>query len=363
MTRGGGRRADAENGGQRVGPQVGTILSQARHALGQSLNDVARDLRIRRTFLEAIEEGQYDGLPGTAYTLGFIRTYAEYLGLEGDEIVRRFKAESGQTTPKSKLNFPSPMSESTAPKAAMALVGLVIAGVAYGIWYLSSSRYLDVAELVVPLPEHLRKMLPGEEQGVIAPVPPAVSPPSAAEPPSAPREVAVAIPPPSAPAPVSSVPSLPAAMPSEVTTAAAPPEMAVAPAAPAVPAAPVAVAAPVAAPSAAPEAVQVAAQVAAPVESPAAALPNRIVLRATADSWVDVREAGNRSAVYARLMKAGEMFPVPDRPGLTLMTGNAGGLEVLVDGQPIPPLGKPGTVRRGLSLDPDALKAAATTAN
>lgn len=349
MTRGGGRRADAGNGGQRVGPQVGTILSQSRHALGQSLNDVARDLRIRRTFLEAIEEGQYDGLPGTAYTLGFIRTYAEYLGLDGDEMVRRFKAESGQTTPKSKLNFPSPMSESTAPKAAMALVGLVIAGVAYGIWYLSSSRYLDVAELVVPLPEHLRKMLPGEEQGVIAPVPPAVSPPSAAEPPSAPREVAVAIPPPSAPAPVSSVPSSPAAMPSEVTTAAAPPETAVAPAAPSVPAAP--------------EAAQVAAQVAAPVESPAAVLANRIVLRATADSWVDVREAGNRSAVYARLMKAGEMFPVPDRPGLTLMTGNAGGLEVLVDGQPIPPLGKPGTVRRGLSLDPDALKAAATTAN
>lgn len=166
---GAGTKADTGVGGRITGPHVGAILSQTRQSLGQSITDVARDLRIRRAFLEAIEGARYADLPGPAYTLGFIRTYAEHLGLEGDEIVRRFKAESGQVAPKSKLNFPSPMTESTAPKAAVLLIGAVIALVAYGIWYLSSNRYLDVAELVLPLPEHLRKILPGDERGVDVP--------------------------------------------------------------------------------------------------------------------------------------------------------------------------------------------------
>lgn len=328
MAIGSGVKTDAGAGGRRTDPHVGTILSQTRLALGQSLNDVSRDLRIRRAFLEAIEDGRYDGLPGTAYTLGFIRTYAEHLGLEGDEIVRRFKNESGQVAPKSKLNFPSPMSESTAPKAAVLLIGAVIAILAYGIWYLSSNRYLDVAELVVPLPEHLRKMLPGDGHGVVAPVPPAAPSPASSQ------LQAAEMPSPSSPA-AALAPSEPPA-PAEVNTAAAPP--ATMPAAPASP---------------------------PPTVATATATDgsSRVVLTANADSWVEVREAGTRTPLLSRLMRAGETFAVPDRPGLTLMTGNAGGLDVTVDGQQVAPLGKTGAVRRAVSLDPDRLKAEPTAAN
>lgn len=338
MMMGGRPGATGGNGGQRIEPQVGGILGHARQALGQSLSDVARDLRIRRTFLEAIEAGRYDGLPGAAYTLGFIRTYAEYLGLDGDEIVRRFKAESGQAAAKSKLNFPSPMSESTAPKAAYLLVGLLIAGVAYGIWYLSSSQYLDVAEVAVPLPDHLRKLLPGEEGGIVASVPPAASQPNVNEPQAAQIAATIETPPQTPPVPSSSLSSPPTVVPAEVTTAAAP--------------------AAAVADSRTPPGEASPPTAAAPPAEPA----NRIVLRASADSWVEVREAGSRTALLSRLMKAGETFAVPDRPGLTLMTGNAGGLDVLVDGQTVPPLGKPGTVRRGVALDPDLLKSAPPTA-
>lgn len=335
---GAGTKADTGLGGRTTGPHVGAILSQTRQSLGQSIADVARDLRIRRTFLEAIEGARYADLPGPAYTLGFIRTYAEHLGLEGDEIVRRFKAESGQVAPKSKLNFPSPMTESTAPKAAVLLIGAVIALVAYGIWYLSSNRYLDVAELVLPLPEHLRKILPGDERSVDVPIAlptpqPGTAAPSTADAP--PAYGGSETPPVAAQTPSPS----PSPSPSEVNAAVTPPPPAVAPA------------------SSAPLPSATAG------EATAGDVPSRIVLKANSDTWVEVRSSSPRATLLSRLMRAGETFAVPDRPGLTLMTGNAGGLEVVVDGEGLPPLGRPGAVRRAVPLDAEQLKAAATAAN
>ena len=80
----------------------------------------------------------------------------------------------------------------------------------------------------------------------------------------------------------------------------------------------------------------------------------RIVIRATADSWVEIREGG-RSALLAQVLKSGESYPVPDRTGLSLRTGNAGGLEIAVDGKAAPPIGPKGAVRRNVILEPQAL--------
>ena len=56
-------------------------------------------------------------------------------------------------------------------------------------------------------------------------------------------------------------------------------------------------------------------------------------------------------------MGAGETYAVPARDGLTLATGNAGGISLLLDGSPLPRLGDTGEVKRGLPLDPSGLKA------
>jgi cytoskeleton protein RodZ len=80
------------------------------------------------------------------------------------------------------------------------------------------------------------------------------------------------------------------------------------------------------------------------------------VLHAAADSWVEIRDAG-RAVLLARVIKAGETYEVPDWPGLSMRTGNAGGLAITVDGNPTPSIGPIGAVRRNVVLEPEALSA------
>ena len=79
-----------------------------------------------------------------------------------------------------------------------------------------------------------------------------------------------------------------------------------------------------------------------------------MVITAQAESWVQVRDAAG-TIVFMRILKAGEAYAVPNRRGLFLTTGNAGSIEVKVDGKPIPSLGRVGSVRRDLPLEAESL--------
>ena len=87
----------------------------------------------------------------------------------------------------------------------------------------------------------------------------------------------------------------------------------------------------------------------------------RIVLRANSDSWIQVRDS-DRSVLFTGVLKPGESYRVPDRAGLSMRAGNAGGLDVMVDGKPVPSLGPIGAVRN-VALDPGLLTAKSTTHN
>src|SRR3546814_9879886 len=76
-----------------AGETVADTLVRARQQLGQDLRSIAQVLCIRYAYLDAIERGQYENLPGPTYAVGFMRSYAEYLGLDGTQIVDRFKNE------------------------------------------------------------------------------------------------------------------------------------------------------------------------------------------------------------------------------------------------------------------------------
>ncbi|MGQ9366590.1 DUF4115 domain-containing protein [Azospirillum sp. ST 5-10] len=82
---------------------------------------------------------------------------------------------------------------------------------------------------------------------------------------------------------------------------------------------------------------------------------SRIQLRATQDSWVQVRD-GKGELLFTRVLRPGDVYRVPDRPGVRLRTGNAGGLIVIVDGVAGTPLGASGQVLRDVALDAPALR-------
>ncbi len=73
--------------------RVGQRLKEVRLAKHLSLEDVAKHTKIRASFLSAIERGEYHKLPSSSYAQGFVRNYAEYLGLPVNEIMALFRRE------------------------------------------------------------------------------------------------------------------------------------------------------------------------------------------------------------------------------------------------------------------------------
>lgn len=368
---------------------VGQSLKTARELTGKGLGEVAQQLRIRQPFLEALEEGRHKDLPGGAYAIGFLRTYAEFLNLDGEEMVRRFRAEAaGDLNPRSELVFPSPVSEGRIPGGAVLFLGLLLAGVAYGAWYFLSSSGPDVAEMVPPLPDRLASALnrpatvtgdtakPAEdakaeeapaateakpEEGADKdqpdPATPTVGnaakdgevvPPTEEDDTKAQQSAPVAATP--ANAPTADVGKLEAGKVEQPKPAAAAP--------PAVPTPPPAATQP-------PPVVVVEPPPPAAEPAPAPAAEGKVIGQehtdsrvqlkaATDDCWVQVREMDGQ-LLLSRLLRKGDSYIVPNRPGLTLMVGNAGALEVLVDGKAAPSLGSSGQVRRDIKLDPEKL--------
>lgn len=70
---------------------VGTILREARNRRKVELSEVEAATRIRLRYLSAIENEEWDVLPGGVYTRGFIRTYASFLGLDGERLVEDYR--------------------------------------------------------------------------------------------------------------------------------------------------------------------------------------------------------------------------------------------------------------------------------
>ncbi len=80
--------------------EIGSSLREARERRGLTLADAEAETKIRSRYLGALENERFDVLPGDAYARGFLRTYAEFLGLDGDlyadEFAERFSAPEEQ---------------------------------------------------------------------------------------------------------------------------------------------------------------------------------------------------------------------------------------------------------------------------
>jgi cytoskeleton protein RodZ len=69
---------------------IGASLREARTRRGLSLDDVTAGLRIRERYVTALEEERWELMPGEAYAKGFLRMYAEFLGLDGSLYVDEY---------------------------------------------------------------------------------------------------------------------------------------------------------------------------------------------------------------------------------------------------------------------------------
>jgi len=96
---------------------LGDELRGERATLGKTLLDVQRDLRIKASYIAAIEDADYSAFPNPSFVPGYIRSYARYLSLDPDEVYRRFCAESGFT------HTPPATARTAAAKRAAAATG------------------------------------------------------------------------------------------------------------------------------------------------------------------------------------------------------------------------------------------------
>ena len=353
---------------------IGSELRDARLHRGTELADVATALRIRRPYLEAIETGAFNQLPGQVYAVGFLRAYSEYLGLDPELVVDRFRDETTDISPGTELNFPTAPPQSWRPQLGLFSVALLLAVVVYGGWYYWQSLD-DLSLKTVPeVPDKFATVEGAEEPEMVDPSVALPSDSVATE--QATTATAIAD---LASAPAEEVPSGPLAEEDAalieteaITAATVGTETEVTPASEAVndgrdaadaieePGTAQPITGALADVPDAPTLILTPPPPAAPVTETTAKVYGqgnagaRVVLRAAADTWVQVQGDGN-DLLLSRILKAGDTYLVPNGAQARLTTGNAGGLQILLDGELMPSLGDSGAVRRNVPISVEAL--------
>src|SRR5579862_6452553 len=135
---------------------IGELLQERREELGLDLHEIGAMLRIKPAYLAALEQGRTRDLPGPAYAIGFVRAYADFLGLDSEAVLVRFKTEAAGVTARPDLALPVPLGERSLPGGALVLVALIVALCGYGIWYYLSTEERSRPERVAAVPAALQ---------------------------------------------------------------------------------------------------------------------------------------------------------------------------------------------------------------
>lgn len=198
------------------GRAVGRLLRDQRLARELAIDDVAARLRIRSRYIEAIEQGRFDQLPGAAYIPAFLRAYANFIGLDADKVMTAYQL-SGPVPIARPVTLPAdfPLVEKRAPLGLAVLTVLLVIGAGYAVWHYLPRQQMIVSEKVPPVPDRLMATPAPAPQ----PAAPAVDKP--ATPPAQTQEATTT----TSPAPTASAPAAPtatASVPAAVAPAAAP---------------------------------------------------------------------------------------------------------------------------------------------
>jgi len=303
---------------------VGQDLRAARLRRGDDLATVSRSLKIRKDHLESLEEDNFADLPGKTYAIGFVRSYAQYLGLDVKATVERYKQEISGRRDEHVSAEPSFQIEEQRRlpygwRIVAAIVGLALI---YGVWHLVSAGYAP--QPVPPAP----KLNPPRPQVTAAARPETPLVPAASE-----NAGDNALAPPAANvSPQPAPPAPPLAQSKSAMTSAAPTQTAQpSPTVPAINA------------------------TTRQVIIPGITAGNgRVVLRARAATRITIK--GPDGTTYAnRDLAPGDSYSVPAVQGLSLAVANAGALDAVVDGLDLGRVGENQQVLGHISLDPQSL--------
>ncbi len=111
---------------------LGAALRAVREGLGRSVQDVADDTKVRRVYLEAIEEMRLDALPSRPFAIGYIRAFAASLGLDPELAIERFKTDDPVLD--EPLHAPVGMPDDRDPRVAAFLIGALVIISAIVLW-------------------------------------------------------------------------------------------------------------------------------------------------------------------------------------------------------------------------------------
>ena len=309
---------------------VGQDLRAARLRRGDEIASVSRALKIRKDHLDALENDRLEDLPGKTYAIGFVRSYARHLGLDSNLYVERFKHEiSGRAEEQSREPAPIHQDEGRRlPQGWRIIGGVVVALLLYGGYHL---------------------MFSGGDANQPVPPPPVLNPPRQA---AAPKPQPVTVPAQTAtPSPATDTAS---AGTTDGATAMPPP--AAGPSSPATHITPPGSVA-TAQPASGPQGGKQPAVPPAPSNGTTYGAGNsnpRVILRVRADTRLTVR--GEDGQLYLnRDLKAGDVYRVPNTPGLVMATNNAAAVEVNLDGAVLGRAGQQQQILGRVSLDPQSL--------
>jgi hypothetical protein len=109
---------------------VGKALREARERRKLGLSEVEEATKIRSRFLGALEDEEWQRLPGDAYARSFIRTYADFLGLDGEAMAERQRRLSGALRPSEQVPRPEPIPGQPVPRGRRQGASYAVAGLA-----------------------------------------------------------------------------------------------------------------------------------------------------------------------------------------------------------------------------------------
>ncbi len=316
MTRKNEPLVSAGDSADKMNESFGAYLRRERELRFIELDEISKSTMISLRFLEAIENDDFDDLPHDTFVRGFLRSYAKYIGLDQDEVITNyehyFKAAEKEEPVEQLLQKSKTLDNNNLKIWGGVLATLVVAGI---LIYLAVSKVEEVSTPGETLKEEAVSGLP-------------VAEPLVQEPALQPKELSVV--PVAKPLPVVAPAKEISKKTTEVpaVTKKQPPPAEKQP--------------PEATP---PEAVPAEVPAQVPPVTEAASGVN-LSIKAKKDSWILYQlDNGADSDI---ILKEGETKKLSAESKIVLSVGNAAGVELLLNGEPVPVLGKEGQVVRGL---------------